>query len=285
MAASVGTPLGHPEIHVAMHLYLSPHFDDAVLSCGGLIAQQTGRGEQVVVVTLCAGAPPPGPVSAFAEFQHQRWLAEHPGADPISLRQAEDRAACSLLGAEPIYLDDLDCIYRRAPDGAWLYDSEESLWGPLHPGDNTTVLAAELARLIERLKPAFIYAPLAAGSHVDHQRARRVAEAWLLDGMPVLFYEDFPYVERGETLWYALNRPAPGPWLRLPQALTASQAQRKQQAAVCYASQLDVLFQGQASARIYDYLALAGAPGLAEVLWQPAIQPRAITSPSVFSES
>lgn len=268
-----------------MHLYLSPHFDDAVLSCGGLIAQQTGQGQRVVVVTLCAGAPPPGPVSAFAEFQHQRWLAEHPGADPVSLRQAEDRAACTILGAEPVYLDDLDCIYRRGSDGAWLYDSEESLWGPLHPGDDTTALTAELASLIEGLKPAVIYAPLAAGNHVDHQRARRVAEAWLLDGMPVLFYEDFPYVERGETLWYALNRPAPGPWLRLPQALTAGQAQIKQQAAACYASQLDVLFKGQTNARIYAYLAFAGAPGLAEVLWQPTMQTRVIPSPSVFSET
>ncbi|MGH2521295.1 MAG: PIG-L deacetylase family protein, partial [Anaerolineales bacterium] len=52
------------------HLYLSPHFDDAALSCGGTIHQQTRQGERAVVVTVCAGDSPPGPLSAFAQTLH-----------------------------------------------------------------------------------------------------------------------------------------------------------------------------------------------------------------------
>lgn len=255
----------------ALHLYLSPHFDDAVLSCGGLIAQQSERGERVVIATLCAGTPPPGATSAFADFQHQRWLTAHPGADPIALRQAEDEAACAVLGAEPIYFQELDCIYRQSKEGVWLYDSEESLWGAVHPEDDASILAEELATLVARLRPDAIYAPLAAGNHIDHQRTRQIAEAWVWEGWPVFFYEDYPYVERSQSLWYALNRPAPGRWLRLPQMLTPTAAALKQRAVTCYASQIDVLFSGDANTRLLAYQLQVGAPGLAEVLWQPAV--------------
>lgn len=253
----------------AVHLYLSPHFDDAILSCGGLIAQQRERGERAVVVTLCAGAPPAGLVSTFAAYQHQRWLADHPDRDPIILRKAEDEAACAVLRAEAIHLNELDCIYRRGADGVWLYDSEEALWGPVNPDDDASILATEMGSLIERLDPVCIYAPLAVGNHVDHQRARDLAETWLRNGLPVVFYEDLPYAERTQSLWDALNRPAPGPWLRLPQALTAKQVECKLRAVGCYASQLEVLFGGQFAARLEAYQTQVGAPGQAEILWQP----------------
>ena len=54
------------------HVYLSPHLDDAVLSCGGMIHRQAQAGERVVVVTVCAGDPPPGPLSDFARSLHER---------------------------------------------------------------------------------------------------------------------------------------------------------------------------------------------------------------------
>ena len=40
------------------HLYLSPHFDDAALSCGGQIATFTAAGQSVLVVTITGGDPP-----------------------------------------------------------------------------------------------------------------------------------------------------------------------------------------------------------------------------------
>jgi len=36
-------------------IYISPHFDDAVLSCGGLIWEQTHKGITVEIWTVCAG--------------------------------------------------------------------------------------------------------------------------------------------------------------------------------------------------------------------------------------
>ena len=49
------------------HLFLSPHYDDAVYSCGGTLASLTTAGENVTVLTVCAGSPPSDELSWFAE--------------------------------------------------------------------------------------------------------------------------------------------------------------------------------------------------------------------------
>ena len=51
------------------HVYLSPHLDDAVLSCGGLIHRQVVAGQRPLVVTIFAGTPPVDvELSDFARF-------------------------------------------------------------------------------------------------------------------------------------------------------------------------------------------------------------------------
>ena len=72
-------------------LYLSPHLDDAVYSCGGLIYQQTQAGQRVLVMTTCAGLPPSGPLSPFAEALHTRWQVSATNA--VTTRRTEDHAA------------------------------------------------------------------------------------------------------------------------------------------------------------------------------------------------
>jgi hypothetical protein len=54
-------------------IYLSPHFDDVAFSCGGLVWEQTELGDEVSIWTICAGEPPPGPVSKYAQSLHDRW--------------------------------------------------------------------------------------------------------------------------------------------------------------------------------------------------------------------
>ena len=56
------------------HVYLAPHYDDAALSCGGMIHHQAQAGQPVLVVTVCA-APPDSTerLSPLAEIQHRQW--------------------------------------------------------------------------------------------------------------------------------------------------------------------------------------------------------------------
>src|SRR5215211_4590933 len=101
-------------------IYLSPHLDDAVLSAGGLIYEQTNSGIPVEIWTFMCGYPPAGDVSPFAEEQHQQWgfaTAE----EAMRARRQEDRNAAAVVGAQVAHFDFLDCIYRRGKDGEWLY--------------------------------------------------------------------------------------------------------------------------------------------------------------------
>src|SRR5512145_2891689 len=114
-------------------IYLSPHLDDAVLSAGGLIYDQTHSGIPVEIWTFMCGDPQLGDdISPFAQVQHFMW--GFPSAEAaIRGRREEDRNAAAILGAKAVHFDFLDCIYRRGEDGEWLYSD---VFGPPHPDDS-----------------------------------------------------------------------------------------------------------------------------------------------------
>ncbi|MBN2146991.1 MAG: PIG-L family deacetylase [Anaerolineales bacterium] len=170
-------------------IYLSPHFDDIALSCGGLVWEQAQGGAHVAVWTVCAGEQPPGPYSAFAEMLHNRWET---GPIATEQRREEDILSCKRMGADYLHLSIADCIYRRSEtNGEHLYTSDESIMGALHIDEMP--LAVRLAgELMERLpEEATLVCPLALGGHVDHRLTRTAAER---TGRPLLYYADYPYV-------------------------------------------------------------------------------------------
>jgi LmbE family N-acetylglucosaminyl deacetylase len=170
-------------------IYLSPHFDDIALSCGGLVWEQNRAEELVQVWTICAGEVPSGPLSPFAALLHARWETSQ---NAPAERRAEDLAACRAMGAVPRHFDLPDCIYRRSPDETThLYASEEGIFGPLHLEEEGLVarLAADLQALIPA--DANIVCPLTLGGHVDHRLTRAAAEK--ID-RPLWYYADYPYV-------------------------------------------------------------------------------------------
>jgi LmbE family N-acetylglucosaminyl deacetylase len=171
-----------------LHIYLSPHLDDAVLSCGGMIHRQTQAGEGVLVVTICAGDPPPGSLSPFAQSLHERWRTP---LNATAIRRTEDLAALAVLGAEARHLSVPDSIYRTAPDGSYPYASEQAIFGEVHPAESN--LLKTLAQQIRSLEPGRLYVPYGLGHHVDHQLTRQAAEQ---SGLELVYYEDYPYAER-----------------------------------------------------------------------------------------
>ncbi|MGH3745702.1 MAG: PIG-L family deacetylase, partial [Mycobacteriales bacterium] len=87
-------------------LVVSPHLDDAVLSCGRLLAANPGS----VVVTVLAGSPPDG---LFVDWDRRGGF--RPGDDVIAQRRREDRRALRLLRARPVWLEFRDDAYRDEP--------------------------------------------------------------------------------------------------------------------------------------------------------------------------
>jgi LmbE family N-acetylglucosaminyl deacetylase len=221
---------------MAAHLYLSPHLDDAVFSCGGLMAMQDARGEPISVLTLFAGDPPDYRISDFAAELHARWGKAGP---PIAMRRAEDRLACGRLGASVVHLDFPDAIYRLDDSGKPLYPSEESLF------DADAQKEGELLdRLVQALQEidfgaAKIYCPMGLGGHVDHLLTRQAAERL---SSPMLYYADMPYAARSENLEDLFN-PQEVDWKSV---LLSSEAIDAWVAAILeYQSQLSTFWQDE----------------------------------------
>ena len=253
------------------HLYLSPHLDDAVLSCGGAIHQHAASATQVEVLTLFAGEFTGREISSFALLQHEYW--GNPPR-PMLLRRAEDSAALAQLGAEAQHLDYLDAVYRAGPDGAWLYPQEEALWEGVHPADpiaqhGAQALAEKLAALLPPKDQAIIHAPLAVGCHVDHQIAHVAARHLLSQGYRVIFYEDYPYAERPGATEAAGGAEA---WRAEVIPLSPADLAAKVSAVGYYHTQMAVLFGGAEAMpnRIWAFAASRSQQTpLAERLWWP----------------
>jgi LmbE family N-acetylglucosaminyl deacetylase len=218
------------------HIYLSPHLDDAALSCGGAIAQHGSRGGRVLVVTICT-APSKEPFNRLAREFHGQWRLA--SAQVVSARLHEDELAMERLGADYYWVGMLDAIYRLPA----AYDSRERLFGMPVPDDPLFLAMAELiSELCTRAPHANIYAPLGVGSHVDHL----ITYAAALSCIPtVAFYEDIPYVLRPGALERRLNDTR-GPWVAGTIAIDTALA-RKIGAVELYASQLGELFGGSAA--------------------------------------
>jgi LmbE family N-acetylglucosaminyl deacetylase len=195
---------------------LSPHLDDAVLSLGAAISAAAAAGAEVDVVTVLAGDPtatdPPG------AWDRSRGFAS--AAEAASARREEDRRACEMLGARPVWLPFKDHQYpaRAEPDEVWAA-IEEAIRGA------TSVLVPG--------------APLV---HEDHLwLAMTVLERGLPADVPVGLYLEQPYAvwagDRAEVPEAARSLVArPLHWSRLASAPT--HRWRKARASGAYASQL-----------------------------------------------
>ncbi len=233
-------------------IFLSPHFDDIALFCGGTAARLSKLGARCVGLVVCAAPAPEGSgLSDYASWQHERWQSAG-GRGGVSINEArreEERAAMRLLGLQPVWLDVPDAPYRRNVAGDSLYNSDEELFGRVG-GEERRTLAPRIAGEIRRVAREHggergrvrVFAPLGVGRHVDHQlvfwAARRLGPRF-----GVLYFEDYPYASRPGELdrrlreLHALNMHA------RPRLTPISELIGLKIAAISkYKSQLDVLF-------------------------------------------
>ena len=174
-------------------IYISPHLDDAVLSCGGLIWEQTQAGEVVEIWTVTAGDPPPGPVSDLVTRTHAKWNTGTP-SQTVALRKIEDQNAARQVGASVRHLSQFDAIYRKNGEGLFLYT--EDVFCPINPAENG-IIEETLNQISQGLEDSdTIVCPLALGSHVDHVIVRAATERLK---RPLLYYSDVPYLFNHEN--------------------------------------------------------------------------------------
>ena len=174
-------------------VFLSTHFDDVVLSVGGLVWELAQRGDSVEIWTICAGDPPAGEqLPEYAQLLHGFWNI---GEDVPLRRSLEDAACCAVLGAAYRRCTVPDNIYRTLPrSGDPVVRENEDQFKPLEPDESH--LIPQVADFIRKNLPAGweLVAPLAIGGHRDHVLTRTAAERL---GLPLWHYADYPYLVYG----------------------------------------------------------------------------------------
>lgn len=159
---------------------LSPHLDDAALSLGASIAAATRAGAEVSIVTVLANDPDhPGPAGAWDAACGFATAVEAARA-----RREEDREACEILGAQPVWLLFGDREYGLGAEPAVV----RSAIGDAVAAADTVVL------------PGF---PL---DQPDHAFLTRLALTATLSGKRVGLYVEQPYaalrlIGRGRRTW------------------------------------------------------------------------------------
>jgi len=227
-------------------LFLSPHLDDAVLSCGALIEAQA-RHREVTVATLFTESEPPPHTRSARIFM--RLASAVDAAELFEARRAEDRAVLQDLGVKDLHLGATDAIYRRRtgfgtgtlgrllPELVHTYPT----WrfniarGRIARGDRHLMarLRGAVARLMEQTGAELIFCPLGVGGHVDHVFARALGTAF---PEQVVYYSDFPYnrSSQPDAAFVAGHGLEPWQW---DQGITAKENRIRG-----YATQADALF-------------------------------------------
>lgn len=170
-------------------IFLSPHYDDVVLSCGGTVATLVDAGCEPPMVAVFGGETPEELVGDFARWKHSRW--GYDSADAVlGVRRGEDTAAATVLGCRTRWLGYFDAIYRGDR-----YARDGELCGQLREVEEGLVplLADEISALPEWVEGTTVYVPLAIGDHVDHQITFAAGRLLAARGIPVFAYEDCPY--------------------------------------------------------------------------------------------
>lgn len=187
-------------------LFLSPHLDDAVLSCGALMEAEA-QGREIVVATLFTESGPEPHTRATRSFLRQ--CAVPDAAKLYQARQSEDRAVLAGMGVQSIHLGEVDALFRRRRkppllgSSAWdrllpelnhryaTYRFDIAL-GRIARDDQALIrqLRGDVAGLMAQTQAELLFCPAGVGRHVDHLITREVGK-----GHPdnVVMYSDFPY--------------------------------------------------------------------------------------------
>ena len=212
-------------------IVLSPHLDDAALSCGGLLAALRGHVSRLVVTVTCADAK-----------------ARKGHINPAP-RRLEDRQALASIDCDVAHLGFADAIYRRSPiSGQLIYAGirERMAAPPIDDAAHVEELYLVMRRLCLDMGRVILLSPMAVGQHVDHVLCAHVAVRLLGNSPDLFFYEDFPYVVGGvladvpdDDPQRALRRlnQAPAECVRVP-----IDAERKLALLRHYPSQMPLLF-------------------------------------------
>ena len=251
-------------------LALSAHFDDAVFSIGGTIAENVGKGQEFYVGTIFTGSPATNVRFTLAALE-LHWRCGG-GTNLVRKRCAENVDALAQLGASAKNCGLLDAVYRTTVSGDAVFKNVDDIFADFPASESRVVnrVAEWISNLCLEIQPAHIYVPLGAGGHIDHRIVRLAAERiWTAKsrGFKLWFYEDVPYAFR-ERYFGWKKRLCDDLSFRIVR-LSEQAWSAKMTASAAYASQVQMLWGSRScmEEEMFAYAVSIGCDTPAERLW------------------
>lgn len=172
-------------------VFLSPHLDDAVFSCGLILAKLRKLNKQVSVATVfsdCNNSPSTPQANLFLEQ-----CGATDGKKLFYQRKLEDRSASKILGFKPIHLNFIDAAWRLDKKNKPIYRSTDIQFSGRvsnYDLELKSKIKNKLKKITNTTKNAIVFAPFGEGGHVDHILVRSIATEMYDE---VLLWSDFPY--------------------------------------------------------------------------------------------
>ncbi len=186
-------------------IFVSPHLDDAILSCGNAIISLKDHVHVSVVTIFTESGECPESLSA-KEFLKQCGISD---SKKLFLeRRREDEKVFRKLNVSWKHLGFSDALWRKRSTNGKLRSYLGSFLpellhtyptyrfhvssGQISKQDLSLMCLAENAieLFVQGHNNAILFFPLGIGSHVDHVIAREIGARFSGD---IVFYEDFPY--------------------------------------------------------------------------------------------
>jgi len=170
-------------------IFFSPHLDDAVLSCGGLILKLAKNKQRVLVITIFSGVNEKTIVSGVMSNYVKKCGYFNP-KELSKERKKEDRRVMKELGITGKWMDFNEADYRP------IYKNQKEMVDK-RVIEKEDFLLKKVREKVEKimddnLNPGGeVYFPIGLGMHIDHAIIKRVGEKVKYGG--VYFWEDYPY--------------------------------------------------------------------------------------------
>lgn len=236
-------------------IFLSPHFDDVALSCGGLVWYMVNQGAEVQIWTIMAGFPPDDNYSPFAEQNQRNWGKS--GQEAIQMRREEDISSCQILGAVHRHFNWPDVIYRKQEDFRMpVVNNDEELF-------NTAPEPSLVDDIVNKLSNAFpsevaLVLPMGLGGHLDH---RAVVQAGEKLPQVDFYYADYPYILKS----FDTPPMTEDKFQKRARYLPLEALEAWQESVLCYRSQLGFFWRDEEEAQLALRNYFAGGGGR---LWE-----------------
>jgi len=175
-------------------IFFSPHIDDVVLSCGGLISKLEEK--EILVVTIFSDYS--GEIYSRHAKCYLNSLKFDNANEYFNSRKKEEKLAAKILDFDFEWLDFPEAIFRfkkKLIFNNFFYTKTSKLFGSVSREDKKIMpfIRNKIKRILKTYSNtrSKLYFPLGIGNHIDHQILNEIGMDFQKN--EIFFYEDFPY--------------------------------------------------------------------------------------------